>query len=435
MRRTEQVQGLRLMKFEEVYGRTHRGGLSQAEAAEVLGVSERTFRRWRDRYEAEGADGLYDRRLGRLSARRAPVDEVARVLELFDTRYWDFTAKHFHEKLVADHGFKRSYNWLRLSLQAHGRRRAAPRRGAHRRKRPRRALPGMMLHQDGSSHEWVPGRWWDLIVTMDDATSDIYSAFFVAEEGTMSSFQGGVRGDPGQGPVLLALRRPRQPLLEHARGRRQGGQGHPDPGRPRPGAARHRVDPGLLARGKGALGAHVRHLAEAPAPGTQARRHHRHGRGQPLPQGGLPATTQRPLRDPGRGPGHRLRPLHRRARRHPVHPRGTHRLNAPSQTTTRCATSAWHFRSPPAATAAITSRPGSASTNTPTAQWPSSMDRDVWRDTTPMANRSTAKPARPRDPLRRDRPAPCGQVDSRSATDHFPTGPETATEAVNSYGT
>ena len=90
------------------------------------------------------------------------------------------------------------------------------------------------------------------------------------------------------------------------------------------------------------------------------------------------------------------------------------------------ATSAWHFRSPPAATAAITSRPGSASTNTPTAQWPSSMDRDVWRDTTPMANRSTAKPARPRDPLRRDRPAPCGQVDSRSATDHFPTGPETA---------
>ena len=190
MRRTEQVQGLRLMKFEEVYGRTHRGGLSQAEAAEVLGVSERTFRRWRDRYEAEGADGLYDRRLGRLSARRAPVDEVARVLELFDTRYWDFTAKHFHEKLVADHGFKRSYNWLRLSLQAHGRRRAVPRRGAHRRKRPRRALPGMMLHQDGSSHEWVPGRWWDLIVTMDDATSDIYSAFFVAEEGTMSSFQG-----------------------------------------------------------------------------------------------------------------------------------------------------------------------------------------------------------------------------------------------------
>ena len=333
MRRTEQVQGLRLMKFEEVYGRTHRGGLSQAEAAEVLGVSERTFRRWRDRYEAEGADGLYDRRLGRLSARRAPVDEVARVLELFDTRYWDFTAKHFHEKLVADHGFKRSYNWLRLSLQAHGRRRAAPRRGAHRRKRPRRALPGMMLHQDGSSHEWVPGRWWDLIVTMDDATSDIYSAFFVAEEGTMSSFQGVSEAIRAKGLFCSLYAPPSSP---------------------------------------------------SPARSTTSC-----------------ASTR----------------------------------NAPSQTTTRCATSAWHFRSPPAATAAITSRPGSASTNTPTAQWPSSMDRDVWRDTTPMANRSTAKPARPRDPLRRDRPAPCGQVDSRSATDHFPTGPETATEGVNSYGT
>ena len=189
MRRTEQAQGLRLMKFEEVYARTTARLLSQAEAAEVLGVSERTFRRWRDRYEAEGAEGLYDRRLGRLSARRAPLDEVAQVLALFDTRYWDFTAKHFHEKLVAAHGCERSYNWVRLTLQAHGRTRAAPRRGAHRRKRPRRALPGMMVHQDGSRHEWVPGRWWDLIVTMDDATSTIYSAFFVDEEGTMSSFR------------------------------------------------------------------------------------------------------------------------------------------------------------------------------------------------------------------------------------------------------
>ena len=90
---------------------------------------------------------------------------------------------------MAEHGCKRSYNWVRLTLQARGRMRPAPRRGAHRRKRPRRALPGMMVHQDGSRHEWVPGRWWDLIVTMDDATSEIYSAFFVAEEGTMSSFR------------------------------------------------------------------------------------------------------------------------------------------------------------------------------------------------------------------------------------------------------
>jgi len=189
MRRTEQLQGLRLMKFEEVYGRCYRGELSQLEASEVLGVSERTFRRWRDRWAAEGAEGLYDRRLGRASSRRAPVDTVAEVLALFETRYWDFTAKHFHEKLVAEHGFGLSYNWLRLSLQAHGKIKAAPRRGAHRRKRPRRPLVGMMLHQDGSSHEWVAGETWDLIVTLDDATNEIYSGFFVAEEGTMSTFR------------------------------------------------------------------------------------------------------------------------------------------------------------------------------------------------------------------------------------------------------
>ena len=190
MRRTECFQGIRLMKFEEVYGRTRAGMLSQEEAAEILGISERTFRRWRGRFEADGADGLYDRRLGKVSARRAPVDEVMTVLELFDTRYWDFGVKHLHETLVAEHGFRRSYNWLRITLQAHGRVRPAPRRGAHRRKRPRRPMVGMMLHQDGSRHEWVAGEMWDLIVTMDDATSEISSAFFVAEEGTMSTFLG-----------------------------------------------------------------------------------------------------------------------------------------------------------------------------------------------------------------------------------------------------
>ena len=190
MRRTERLQGLRLMKFEDVYGRAYRGELSQVEAAEILGMSERSFRRYRDRFEAEGSEGLYDRRLGRASLRRAGVDEVMAMLTLFDTRFWDFTAKHFWEKLVSEHDFKRSYNWVRLSLQAHGRTRSAPRRGAHRRKRPRRPLAGMMLHQDGSTHHWAGDQSWDLIVPIDDATSDIYSAFFVAEEGTMSTFRG-----------------------------------------------------------------------------------------------------------------------------------------------------------------------------------------------------------------------------------------------------
>lgn len=190
MSRTRLLQDLRLMKFEEILSKRTAGKLTQEQGAEILGISVRTMRRWEGRYEAEGAEGLYDRRLGKLANNRVPADTAMEVLELFDTQYWDYTPKHFHEKLEADHDFKHSYNWLRLTLQRHGRIQPAPRRGAHRRKRERRPMVGMMLHQDGSSHEWVAGQWWDLIVTMDDANSEIYSAFFVAEEGTMSSFMG-----------------------------------------------------------------------------------------------------------------------------------------------------------------------------------------------------------------------------------------------------
>ena len=293
MRRTEQLQGLRLMKFEEVYGRSYRGELSQGEASEILGVSERTFRRWRDRYEAEGAEGLYDRRLGRASARRVGVDEVLDVLRLFETRYWDFTAKHFHEKLVGEHGFGLSYNWLRLTLQAHGKIKPAARRGAHRRKRPRRPVVGMMLHQDASSHAWVAGEMWDLVVTLDDATSEVYSGFFVAEEGTMSTFRALHEVIAERGPVLLALCRSGGALLAHAGGRRQGRQGQSDPGGPGASAARHRADRGLFARGAGALGAHVWDLAEAPAAGAAPGRDHHHDKTPTaILEGGLLAGSQ-----------------------------------------------------------------------------------------------------------------------------------------------
>jgi transposase len=161
-----------------------------AEAGEMLGVTERTFRRWSGRYDAEGAEGLEDRRLGRASARAVPVDEALRMVTLYETRYTGWTVKHFHERWQAEHGGTRSYTWTKNRLHAAGQVARAPRRGAHRKKRLRKPLPGMMLHQDGSTHEWVSGSQWDLIVTMDDATSAIYSAFFVEEEGTMSSFQG-----------------------------------------------------------------------------------------------------------------------------------------------------------------------------------------------------------------------------------------------------
>ncbi|MDF0675716.1 MAG: ISNCY family transposase [Nitrospira sp.] len=128
--------------------------------------------------------------MNRASARAAPVDEVVQMVTLYETRYTGWTVKHFHERWHQEHGGTRSYTWTKNRLQAAGHVTRARRRGAHRKKRPRNPLPGMMLHQDGSRHEWVPGCQWDLIATLDDATTELYSAFFVEEEGTMSSFQG-----------------------------------------------------------------------------------------------------------------------------------------------------------------------------------------------------------------------------------------------------
>jgi transposase len=180
------------MKFEEVYDRFHHGRVSSVEAAEWLGVSERTFRRWRDRYDSDGLAGLLDRRLGKVSSARIAVDEVQRIVSLYEARYTGWNVKHFHERAVERHGLAASYGWTKSVLHASGLVRPAPKRGAHRRKRPRKPLPGLMLHQDGSRHLWLPalGRQIDLIVTMDDATSELYSAFLVDEEGTWSSFRG-----------------------------------------------------------------------------------------------------------------------------------------------------------------------------------------------------------------------------------------------------
>jgi transposase len=190
MRRSEALQGVRVIKFRSVLDRYESSELNQCEAAELLGIGERTFRRWQQRYEEAGEAGLLDRRLGRASGKRVPVDREEEVERLYRRRYSGFTAKHFHEHLVRNHGFRWGYTWTKAFLHSKGLLERAPRRGAHRRKRPRRPLPGMMLHQDGSRHEWLAGREaLDLIVTMDDATNVIYSAFLVAEEGTASTFR------------------------------------------------------------------------------------------------------------------------------------------------------------------------------------------------------------------------------------------------------
>jgi transposase len=190
------------MRFLDILGRYEAAEFNQLEAAELLGVDERTFRRWRQRFEDDGEAGLLDRRLGKASGKRVPIDREHEVEALYRERYQGFTAKHFHEHLVAKHNFAWSYSWTKTFLQSKGLLEKAKRRGAHRRKRPRRPLPGMMLHQDGSRHVWVQGQpALDLIVTLDDATSAIYSAFLIEEEGTASTFRGlrevfGERGLP-----------------------------------------------------------------------------------------------------------------------------------------------------------------------------------------------------------------------------------------------
>ena len=189
MRRTELLQEIRKMRFEEAYGDWTEGRLSQGEAARLLGVCERTFRRYIDRYELEGMAGLSDRRLTQASFRRAPVDEVCAVSDLYKRRHLGWNVKHFHMWYRRDGG-QRSYTWVKNTLQRVGFVKKGRKRGTHRKRRERAPITGMMLHQDGSNHEWVPGKKWDLIVTMDDATNEHYSMFFVAEEGTVSSFQG-----------------------------------------------------------------------------------------------------------------------------------------------------------------------------------------------------------------------------------------------------
>ena len=189
MRRTEWLQETRKMRFEEAYEGWQARRLTQEEAARLLGVCERTFRRYLDRYEDEGLEGLIDRRLEQVSHRRAPVDEVMALTERYRSRHSGWNVKHFYAWYRREGG-GRSYSWVKNTLQGAGLVTKAVKRGAHRQRRERAPWPGMMLHQDGSTHEWIAGQQWDLIVTMDDATNEHYSMFFVPEEGTASSFQG-----------------------------------------------------------------------------------------------------------------------------------------------------------------------------------------------------------------------------------------------------
>ena len=173
------------MKVQEVILKAMAGSLKWWEAAEIIGVTDRTMRRWRERYHKGGYDGLCDRRKGRPSQKRIAMETAEEVLRLYREKYFDFNVRHFHEKLREEHGIRISYSWVKSALQGAGLVKKQRRRGTHRRRRPRRPLPGMLIHIDASKHAWFgDGRHYDLITLLDDATSEIYYAQLVEEEGT-----------------------------------------------------------------------------------------------------------------------------------------------------------------------------------------------------------------------------------------------------------
>lgn len=181
----------RAMKIQEVILRAMDGRLKWYQAAEILGISDRQMRRWKIRYERWGYDGLLDRRQGRPSVRRVPVETVQEVLTLYRERYYDLNVLHFHEKLRTEHRVGLSYSWLKGLLQSAGLVAKERRGGKHRKHRPRRPLPGMLLHTDASTHAWLVDQApRDLIVVLDDATSEVYYGRFVPEESTRTMMAG-----------------------------------------------------------------------------------------------------------------------------------------------------------------------------------------------------------------------------------------------------
>jgi transposase len=181
----------RAMKVQEVILRAIAKKITWFQAAEIAGLSPRHMRRLRWRYENYGYDGLLDRRRGLPSERRVPLAQVEQVLGLYREKYYDLNVRHFHEKLAEQHGITLSYTWVKRALQGAGLVAKARQRGVHRKRRLRRPLPGMLLHIDGSRHQWFQDdRCFDLIVILDDATSAIYYAQLVDEESTTTVMAG-----------------------------------------------------------------------------------------------------------------------------------------------------------------------------------------------------------------------------------------------------
>ena len=305
------------MRFQEAYAGWQDNRLTQEEAGLLLGVSARTFRRQIGRFEADGMTGLIDLRMSQVSSRRAPVDEVLAVERLYAAQYADWNVKHFHTWYAREHRGTRSYTWVKNALQAPIWWRAPRPRGRHRKKRERKPLAGMMLHQDASTHHWVPGALWDLVVTLDDATGKHTSMFFCLEEGTDSSFHG-IGQTIARHGLFCSLYTDRGSHYFHT---------------PQAGGKVDKTNLTQVGRALRQLG--IEHIAaySPEARGRSERAFDTHQGRLPnelakagisdmvqanrLPGAGIPAQAQRRVRTSGRGAGQRLRALHRRlAARH-----------------------------------------------------------------------------------------------------------------------
>jgi len=179
----------RAMQVQEVVFRAMAGEIHWFRAADILGVSARTMRRWRERYEQHGPDAFFDRRRETPSRRRASGADLAHVLQLYRERYRGFNVRHFCEIARREHQVTRSYSWVKHALQTAGLVPKSRPRGRHRRRREPRACLGELLHIDGSPHAWfslAPDTRATLIAVVDDATKRLLYAQLVVAESTHS---------------------------------------------------------------------------------------------------------------------------------------------------------------------------------------------------------------------------------------------------------
>ena len=271
------------MRTHDVILKAMSGQYKWWEAAEIPGITDRTMRRWRQRYQEHGYDGLYDYRKRQPSPKRVPMATLEKVLHLYKEKYYDFNVRHFHERLVEEHDIDLSYTWVKLALQGAGLVAKQKRRGGHRKRRPRRPLPGMLLHIDASDHCWFQdGRDYDLLTILDDATSEIYYAQLVEEESTRTVMAGLWEVIAERG-IFCSLYSDRgSHFFWDAEGGREDRPGPVNASRTGAAGVGNPHDSGLFAAGAGPDGEELPDLARTPAAGVAGAGDHDGGQGEPV---------------------------------------------------------------------------------------------------------------------------------------------------------